>query len=198
MAGRVRKHLTYANVVATIALFLALGGGVAWALAKNSVKSKHIANGQVKDVDIEDSDEVSGSEELSVERMAGFRWDDFAHARDQDSTDAAGTDLIYGAHEVNTSSSTQQLDFGSVVLKFVAANNTFQVCNEKVASAPTVIELGATRTTETIGSSPACTGNKVVPTGEDFTVRSSGAIIFGVPLDSSAPNFFQIFGFSSL
>ncbi len=50
--GRFRP--TYANVTATIALFLALGG-VAYAsfhLPKNSVKSKNIVDGQVKAPDL--------------------------------------------------------------------------------------------------------------------------------------------------
>jgi hypothetical protein len=50
----IRSRLTYANVVATLALFVALGGGAvaAVSLSKNSVKSRHIANGQVKRSDI--------------------------------------------------------------------------------------------------------------------------------------------------
>ncbi len=47
-----KDRLTYSNVVATLALFLALGGGIAWALEKNSVKSRHIKNGQVKTGDL--------------------------------------------------------------------------------------------------------------------------------------------------
>jgi hypothetical protein len=40
--------------MATIAVFLAIGGGVAWAaLAADSVKSRHIANGQVRGVDVD-------------------------------------------------------------------------------------------------------------------------------------------------
>jgi hypothetical protein len=50
--GRIRERLTYANVMATIAVFLALGGGIAWALASNSVKSRHIKDGQVKPQDL--------------------------------------------------------------------------------------------------------------------------------------------------
>ncbi len=59
MVQRLRGRLTYANVTATIALFLALSGGVAWALASNTVKSKHIVNDQVKSVDVRD-DSLSG------------------------------------------------------------------------------------------------------------------------------------------
>jgi hypothetical protein len=51
---RIRSHLTYANVVATIALFIALGGAsyAAFHLPKNSVKSKNIVNHKVKAVDL--------------------------------------------------------------------------------------------------------------------------------------------------
>ncbi len=44
-----RDRLTYANVMATIAVFLALGGGAyaAVKLTKNSVKTKHITDGAV-------------------------------------------------------------------------------------------------------------------------------------------------------
>lgn len=54
MRRTLRSHLTYANVMATIALFLALGGGVAWALTapKNSVTSNSIKNGEVKEQDL--------------------------------------------------------------------------------------------------------------------------------------------------
>lgn len=49
----VRRRLSYANVIATIALFLALGGSAyAVSLGKNSVKSKNIAKGAVRTADI--------------------------------------------------------------------------------------------------------------------------------------------------
>jgi hypothetical protein len=55
----IRAHLTYANVISTICLFLLLGGG-AWAAAtigshdikKNAVRSRHIKNGAVKAPDL--------------------------------------------------------------------------------------------------------------------------------------------------
>jgi hypothetical protein len=43
----IRARLTYANVMATLAVFIALGGG-AYALSRGEVKSKHIATGAVK------------------------------------------------------------------------------------------------------------------------------------------------------
>ena len=55
--SKVRNRLTYANVMATVAVFIALGGGAyAVSLQKNSVKSKHIKDGQVKSADVADDD----------------------------------------------------------------------------------------------------------------------------------------------
>jgi hypothetical protein len=49
-----RSKLSYANVMATVAVFVALGGTsvAAISLTRNSVRSKHIAKGQVKRSDI--------------------------------------------------------------------------------------------------------------------------------------------------
>lgn len=54
MASKLRPHLTYANVVSSVCLFVVLGG-TAYAgvtLTKGSVTSKHIKNGQVKHADL--------------------------------------------------------------------------------------------------------------------------------------------------
>jgi hypothetical protein len=62
MRGAWRGKLTYANVMSTIAAFLALTGGataIALSLPKNSVTSKQIAKGAVKRVDIA-KDAVTG------------------------------------------------------------------------------------------------------------------------------------------
>ena len=45
-----KKHLTYANVMATLAFLIAVAGGTAY--AANTVFSEDIVNGQVKAVDI--------------------------------------------------------------------------------------------------------------------------------------------------
>jgi len=51
---QIRRRFTYANVIATVAMFLALSAG-AYALARNSVKSKHIAPGAVSLSDTNDA-----------------------------------------------------------------------------------------------------------------------------------------------
>jgi hypothetical protein len=51
----IRPRLTYANVVATLALVLVVGGGTVYAavkIGKNDVKSKNIAKGAVKGSDL--------------------------------------------------------------------------------------------------------------------------------------------------
>jgi hypothetical protein len=55
MLRGLRARLSFANVMATIAVFLSLAAGVAWALERNSVRSKHIVNEQVRKPDIADS-----------------------------------------------------------------------------------------------------------------------------------------------
>jgi hypothetical protein len=53
MLRKLRPRLTYANVVASLALFLAVGGGTAFAVvAANQVNSESIINGQVKNQDL--------------------------------------------------------------------------------------------------------------------------------------------------
>lgn len=58
MLSRIRARFTYANVMSTIAVVLAMGGAGAYAathLKKNSVTSKAIKNGAVKTADLKNS-----------------------------------------------------------------------------------------------------------------------------------------------
>jgi hypothetical protein len=54
---RIRRHLSYANVTATLALFVALGGG---AYAVSRVNSRDIANDSVRSVDLKNRKAVKG------------------------------------------------------------------------------------------------------------------------------------------
>ena len=54
---KLQSRLTYANVTATVALFIALGGGAYAAIdlvGRNDIKSRHIAPNQVKAADTSD------------------------------------------------------------------------------------------------------------------------------------------------
>jgi hypothetical protein len=60
----IRRHLSYANVTATLALFLALGGG---AYAIDKVNSHEIANGTIKSIDLKNRKAVKA---IDVKRNA--------------------------------------------------------------------------------------------------------------------------------
>jgi hypothetical protein len=68
---RIRDHLTYANVMATLAVFLVLGGGSAVALSgSNTVQSDDLGPGaQVKQEDI--ADNAVNSADVVNERLTG-------------------------------------------------------------------------------------------------------------------------------
>jgi hypothetical protein len=75
--GRLRRRLTYANIVSTIALVLAVGGGAVYAankigahgIRKNAIHSFHIKNKQVKRQDIAGG--AINSRKVSNESLTG-------------------------------------------------------------------------------------------------------------------------------
>lgn len=68
---RIREHLTYANVMATIAVFLVLGGGSAVALSgSNTVQSDDLGPGaQVKAPDV--ADNAVNGQDIANESLTG-------------------------------------------------------------------------------------------------------------------------------
>jgi hypothetical protein len=172
---RLQRHLTYANVMSTVAVFLALGGGIAWALANNSVKSKHIVNGQVKAVDIKDSETTPGSEAISAEKVGHFGENDLVKRSTSDPVQ--NLPVLYHSHQLDTTASAT-FDYGQVDLKTVGVADTIQVCNGQPGPFPVVIYLGATRTQETVAAN-SCTANKTIPDNGDFRVAARGTQIFG-------------------
>lgn len=91
-----RERLTYANVIATLALFLALGAGGAFALDKigskrikrNAVKSKHIAPDAAGGGDVLES---SLGIVPNADRLDGRSLDDVVHRIAFDRTDVVST-----------------------------------------------------------------------------------------------------------
>jgi len=81
MLSRLLKRLSYANVIATLALFIALGG-VSYAASiapKNSVRSSSIKNGQVKTPDLANnavtSAKIKNGQVASVDLAAALKAD---------------------------------------------------------------------------------------------------------------------------
>src|SRR4051794_36903575 len=80
MLGKVRPHLSYANVIATLALFFALGGGAyaAISLPSNSVGSKQlkanaVSSGKVKDGSLRSGDFKAGQLPQGTQGPQGAR-----------------------------------------------------------------------------------------------------------------------------
>jgi hypothetical protein len=92
-----RERISYANVMATIAVFLALGGGAyAFKLGKNSVHAKQIAKGAVKSSEIKDN-AVTGTDVNESTLVISSLLEGLAQTSDLagflESGDAAGGDL---------------------------------------------------------------------------------------------------------
>lgn len=68
----VRERLTYANVMATTAVFIALGGS-AWALTANSIGTKHLRDRAVKTDKVADS-AITARKPGCRETALGTRW----------------------------------------------------------------------------------------------------------------------------
>lgn len=69
MRQRLRRHLTFANIAAGLALFIALASGTAY--AANTVFSTDIVNGEVKSVDISDTNGVRSADVRDDAQLGG-------------------------------------------------------------------------------------------------------------------------------
>ena len=134
-----RRHLTYSNVVATLALFLVLGGGiaVAAALKKNSVKSKQIAANAVKGSEIKNG--AVTTDELADGAATGAKVDEASLGRVPSAADAgtlggkSAADLqVVSAFGQNTSNVTLALAPTTVAIA------------ELTTTSPSLIQASAT------------------------------------------------------
>ena len=88
------KHLTFSNIAAALALFVALGGS-AWALATNSVRSKHIVDDAVKSADL--NDEQVKSVDLGTGQVKSVDLlDDDVRGTDLEDASVTGEDIADG------------------------------------------------------------------------------------------------------
>jgi hypothetical protein len=159
LAAWVRAHLSYANVMATIAVFLALGGGAiaAFHLKKNSVKSKHIKDGQVASVDIADNgvtgtdiDEASLGEVPTAAKANSVGPGSVGTAG---LADSAVTSAKIGNDEVK-GADVDEASLGQVPSAALAASvPDGSIDTEKLATAPAVdVFRSTTETTSTAAS----------------------------------------------
>jgi hypothetical protein len=180
MLERLRSHLTYANVMSTLAAFAAIGGGVAWAIETNSVKSKHIVNGQVKAVDIKDGDvpDDATTDAVNAARLDGVESDGYVGS--QVPLDGPNTSsLDYQSRFLDTATTGSSFEFGlGLVIENVGVADQFRVCAQGNAI-DAVVYVGATRTQVAVPAS-TCSTNFTIPDDGDFRISGSRAQVFGV------------------
>lgn len=163
MLRRIRAHLTYSNVMSTIAVLFAIGGASAYAasqLPKNSVTSKAIKNGQVMTKDLRNG-AVTGAKlangAVTTGKIAGGAV----------GTGQLGANAVTSGQLANNAVTTGKIATGAVTTGQLGANavTSGQLANNSV-------------TTEKIADNAVTTGkiaNDSVTTGKlaDNAVTSS-------------------------
>lgn len=169
MFSRLRSAFTYANTVSTIALFLVLAGGAAYAAIKipnNSVGTKQIKNGAVT------KGKISASAQAALKGNAGPRGLQGIQGI-QGIQGVAGNPAAYP-----TVLPSGRTETGAFAVRFLAAGTDSTGDAEvsfplPLSSAPTGIFCGASDTCGSIGTSNTdCPGTLAAPTATagDFCV----------------------------
>lgn len=93
-----RRHLTSSNVIALLALFIAIGGGAyaAQQAKKNSVTSKSIKNGSVVSADVKDG-ALSGTDVEDASLLGGDVADGSLKGQDLEDGSVAGATIADGS-----------------------------------------------------------------------------------------------------
>ena len=116
--------LSYSNVVATVALFVALGGG-AWALSKNSVGSRELEKGAVRSSELENGT-IKGKD-VKSETLGGTQIEDGSLSAAELGDGAVGSgeiaDGAVGSSKVpNNAVGASEIAGGAVGSSEIAAN----------------------------------------------------------------------------
>ncbi len=136
MLARLRAHLSYANVVSTLCLFVLLGGSAyaATALKRGSVKGKHIAknaitSSKVKNRSLRAGDLATGVVQLGVEKVVVHR---------------QNVDLPPGPNN-NAPGQTQRVQVGCAAGEKLIGGTAYSIntSGEVVSSRPATDETGA-------------------------------------------------------
>jgi hypothetical protein len=218
-----RTHLTYANAMATIAVFIALGGGAYAAvnLPKNAVKAQNIAPNAVSSKKVADGTLLAkdfragqipvgaqgpkGDTGATGRRGATGPKGDKGDTGSKGDTGPAGplTRSLGLPHAVPLNgysyfldtSTTSDYGFGQVHLHTAGTAGQFQLCSD-VDPVPYVAYVNGVRTTGTVTS--ACTGFNVGAAG-DFQIEARRAVIWGVHSgDSTTDKNYDVYGLSQL
>lgn len=132
MVRRIRAHLTYSNVMSTIAVVFAIGGASAYAashLPNNSVTSKTIKNGQVMTKDLHKN-------AVRTAKIANGAVTSSKIADQAVGTDQIAANAVTAAQIANNAVTTGKIAANSVTTGQIAANavTTGQLANNAVTT----------------------------------------------------------------
>jgi hypothetical protein len=189
MLSNVRNSLTYANVTATLALVLAMSGGVAVAVTQldpNSVRSSHIVDDQVKSADVRDDSLPGGGlagadlVESTLGKVPNASKVDGVDSVDlltRPTRDPGALDMVWRAYEVNVLSNSTY-DFGRVHVATVGQEHHFYLCTDSTGAIPYTAYVNGVRSTGTVSAS-SCSNLLNPGDGGDVRILSAGSHIFG-------------------
>ena len=158
------KHLSYSNVIATIALCCAIGGGTFAfaALKKNSVDTKQIAKNAVKEGEI--AKNAVTSKKIAAGAVTDKKLGAFTVGADELLDGSVGTGKL--ADNAVTGAKVNESTLGEVPLAAAAgrANNVFSAVINSDGSVASTTQPGTTSTRSSPGS-----GNYSVNFGRELT-----------------------------
>ena len=133
---RIRDHLTYANVMATVAVFLVLSGGTAVALSgTNTVFSDDIVNNEVSSADVRDDQGLGGLKavDLATASVRGAEVADFT---------LSNQDIGVLFAEVNSSGTVANASSGDVTSVSHGSGNYDVDFGRNIAACTAVATIG--------------------------------------------------------
>jgi hypothetical protein len=172
MPHRLLNRLTYANVVATLALFIALGGSsyAALKLPKNSVGSTQIKTGAVHSSEI--ANRTIGIGDISLKARASFRG-------------RTGRQGAQGEPGAPAAKHFAVVDAGGVLIhgNAISGGSAGPIGSYVVGFSDSVAACAATATIGTAGASIAAAGNANTNIVSDRVVGVQTYNAAGVPTD---------------
>ncbi|MGH2981637.1 MAG: hypothetical protein ACRDKV_06310 [Solirubrobacterales bacterium] len=186
--GRARRHLTYANVVATLALVLAVGGGGVYAaskiggkqIRKGAVRSKQIRNKQVKRQDLAggavNSRKVS-NQSLTGKDVKENTFEIVPLAQDARTVNGIGARIVRFSLADPTSATQAVAEGGfNVLLSCSGGNSELQLSGSAPGDTGTVFDSGSGATQELDSGSPQSVSTGASTAGFATVRRVDGTI----------------------
>jgi uncharacterized protein YjbI with pentapeptide repeats len=189
---RPRRRLSYANIVATMAVFLAIGGGAAFAastLPANSVNSKTVKDNKLKSVDLKDGKAVSTDDVIDASLTGTDVADDSLTGTDVANASLTGADIndasLTGA-DVNDNSLTgddvDESTLGQVPdAAQLQGRSATQFLSSSVYKRESAVDAGQQLGDGTFVKGQACDAGDVLLSGGPANINATSTLLESFP-----------------